>query len=241
MPFRFLQTREFAAVQPVELATTLRPTTGGPYRLTPLVRVELGALRAGDVIDVAACSVQVSTKLTHATMVGSHLILCDSSRTSAAFSQNDFGRWVEVTEEMTTNVTATDHHHPIRTSGRYVVAEDWDNAFLVFLVYAAWPTWNGTSTLTVDRDFGRLEGYVARPITAQELAEFIAGGPAPEPDEPPAPEPPPPAPAPEPPAPAPEPPPAPPPEPELWPLSLQITAAQAAALQEIAAQIPATP
>ena len=233
MPFRFLQHREFAAVQPVELATTLRPTTGGPYRLTPLVRVELGALRAGDVIDVAACSVQVSTKLTHATMVGSHLILCDSTKVSAGFSQNEWGRWVEVTEAMTTNVTATDHHHPIRTSGRYVVAEDWDNAFLVFLVYAAWPTWNGTSTLTVDRDFGRLEGYVARPITAQELAEFIAGGPAPEPEEPPAP-----APEPEPPAPAPEPPPAPPPEPDVELIPLWIAPDDAAALQRIAAQIP---
>lgn len=213
-PFTLYKSREFAVPQPVELEPSIRPTRGSPYNLTPIICCPIGDLKAGDVIDVPVCYAQVSTKMTHALMVGSHLILTQAFHSSPRPSQNDFGPWLEISEATTHNITATQHHYPVRVAGRHVLQQDWPNAHLLFLIYTAWPTWNGSSLLLVDPDYGRMEGAIHRPATREEMLDFLgmtATPPAP-------------------------PPPAPAPDPNM--VSLSITRAHADALVAVAAQVP---
>lgn len=211
LPFKLYKTREIAAPQKVELITTLLPTKGSPYRLTPVIKLPIGELKAGDVIDINSACCQVSGTITYNMMVGSHLILCDGEKISAGISQNEWGRWVEINEAMTTNFNTNIRHLPVRRTGRYIVTEDWANANLVFLVYASSDAWNGSTRLTVDQDFGRLEGTIQREVTRAELWEFLGAVPEPVPD----------------------------PDPPEGMINLSITQAQGAAIKEVAALIPA--
>jgi hypothetical protein len=239
--FTIYKSRNFSAPQPVERITSIRPTVGAPFRYTPVIYFPIGELKAGDVLDIPACYAQVSSRMPYNLMVGSILILTEVAQGAATMSMSDFSPFVELTEGTAQNIDHNVHHYPVRVSARHVVTRDMADAKLIFIVYCASSAWDGAALVSVDQDYGRLEGAIHRAVTPAELAEFLTGVPAPAPPAP-APEPPAPAPEPPPPAPAPEPepePPAPPPPPEF--ITLQVAPDDAAALQRIAAQIPAEP
>lgn len=229
MTFKLRTTRRFnAGYTTVEQITSIQPTTGGPYKYYPVISLPIGDLASGDCINLVAAYCQVSSRMAYNLMVGSQVIL--TSRQVTEMTQDKLVGWGsdyrEVTEAFGTNITNAIHHHPVQHTAHFEVPHDMVNAHLTLIVYSASTAYDGSSLLLVDQDYGRMEGFVERDATAEDLQALLDTAPAPAPAPPaPAPEPPPP------PAPAPE------PEPEL--ITLQITAAQALALQEVAAAIPA--
>lgn len=201
MDFDLYLTRHVAAPQPVEQLPGVKPKIGPPYVMYPIICLPIGEIKAGDVISIPAAYCQVSSQMPYYLMVGSWLTLHDHPHSVATAGLDGWGDFVEVSEATTTNITQIVHHHPVRQSGHITVPRDIEDAYLIFWVYAASSAYDGTSVLTVDQDYGRLEGAVYRKATAADLLALLGDG----------------VPAPAPPAPAPAPVPAPEPEPEPEP------------------------
>lgn len=228
MTFKLRTTRRFnAGYATVEQITSIQPTTGGPYKYYPVITLAIGDVKANDHINLTAAYCQVSSKMPYNLMVGSQVIL--TSKPITQMTQDKVAVWGsdyrEVTESFGTNITNNVHHHPCQQAAHFRVPYDMLNAHLTLIVCSASTAYDGSSLLLVDQDYGRMEGFVERDATAEDLQALLdTAAPAPEP--------PPPAPAPE-----PAPPPAPPP-PAIYPVTVEVSEVHADALRALVALLP---
>lgn len=159
-----------------ERLTLITPTVGGPYRFHPVLKLAVGDLKAGDVLDVGACTVQVSSRMPYNLMVASVLILTGTQPVNVTSNMQDYAPYHEVTEGQGMNIDKNIHHYPIQRTALWTVPVDIANAHLNLIVYAASTAYDGVSTLKVDQDYGRLEVAVHREVTPAQLQNFLNTG-----------------------------------------------------------------
>lgn len=184
MSFNLYLSRPFTAgVNTVEQVTAIKPIKVTPYVHYPVICLPIGDVMAGDIIHVADCSCQVSWReTTFDIMVASLVIVTDRPITDPVSDRSLWGPYLEVAEGRGTNISSKIHHHPVARSGQFTMPVDMANAHIVFQVYAASSIYDDVALLTVDQDYGRLEGAVLRKATAadiQALLNSVAPAPAP--------------------------------------------------------------
>lgn len=179
MTFALYLSQPIASAQPVEQFASIKPTVGSPYLYHPVISLPIGEVKAGDVISIPAAYCQVSSRMTYNLMVASVLILTDQPMTTTTSGPVGWGNYVEVSEATGTNIDNNIHHHVVRQTGSIVAPVDIADAHLVLLVYSASTAYDGVSLLTVNSDYGRLEGEVKRLATKEDLMALLETAPPP--------------------------------------------------------------
>jgi hypothetical protein len=132
-----------------ELVTTIPITTGSPYTLIPIYRVQVPDVKLGDLLDFRAFG-QMSNNIN---TEPSNTMFCHTVRAGIAANIAN----IELSEARGTNITRQRHHEAWEVSGFWKAPADYADFWVSLIGYAASTAAQSGWKLNVDQDFGRLQ------------------------------------------------------------------------------------